>query len=350
MPVQGVRIAVDAMGGDHAPAAVVQGAVAAAGEASMRLLLVGPHDVLRAELDRFPEAAALSVEVIDAPDVVAMDEPFAAIARRQRRTSVRVAADLVARGLADALFTAGHSGAAILAAHASLGRMRGTDRPALAATLPTASGAAILVDAGATVECRPAHLLRFAELGSAYARVALGVVRPRVALLSNGQEAGKGNELIREASQLLSSSTLAFVGPVEANDLFVGDADVIVCDGFTGNVVLKTSEGLVETIEHLLADEVARTVTAQVGALMVRGAFRRFRTRLDYSESGGAPLLGVEGICVIGHGRSSARAIERGVALTARFAREGLVARLKQVLATVEAPHEQTSFETDTRR
>ncbi len=329
-----MRIAVDAMGGDQAPEMVVQGAVAAACHEPITLLLVGPQAVVRAEVQRYPEAAALAIEVIDAPDVVAMDEPYSAIARRQRKTSVRVAADLVGRGLADALFTAGHSGAAILAAHGAIGRLAGADRPALAATIPTMGGAAILLDAGATVECRPAHLLQFAHLGAAYARVALGVPRPRVALLSNGSEAVKGNELIREAYRLLEQSSLSFVGALEATDLFVGDADVIVCDGFTGNVALKTSEGLVETIEHLLGDEMARTVTAQVGALLTRGAFRRFRARLDYAEYGGAPLLGVEGLCVIGHGRSSARAIERGVALTARFAREGLVDRLREALSS----------------
>ena len=333
-----MRIAVDAMGGDQAPEVVVQGAVTAACQQAIHLMLVGPRSTIEAEVARYPEAAQLPIEIIDAPDVVAMDEPFSSIARRQRRTSVRVAADLVGRGVADALFTAGHSGAAILAAHGSLGRLPGADRPALAATIPTVSGAAILLDAGATVECRPGHLLQFAHLGAAYASVALGVTRPRVALLSNGQEAGKGNELIRETYRLLESSTLLFVGPVEATDLFVGDADVIVCDGFTGNVALKTSEGLVEAIEHLLADEIAKTVTAQVGALLTRGAFRRFRTRLDYSEYGGAPLLGVEGVCVIGHGRSSARAIERGVLLTARFARERLVDRLRQVLAATPPP------------
>ncbi len=350
MPGQAIRIAVDAMGGDHAPAVVVQGAIAAASEAAMQLLLVGPRDVLQAEVDRFPGAAALAIELVDAPDVVKMDESYASIARRRRRTSVRVAADLVARGLADGLFTAGHSGAAILAAHGALGRMTGADRPALAATIPTVNGAAILIDAGATVECRPAHLLQFAHLGAAYASVVLGVGRPRVAVLSNGQEAAKGNELIRDASRLLAGSSLAFVGPLEATDLFVGDADVIVCDGFTGNVALKTSEGLVETIEHLLTDEIARTVTAQVGALLVRGAFRRFRTRLDYSESGGAPLLGVDGVCVIGHGRSSARAVERGVTLTARFAREGLVDRLKRVLAAGQPSQGQTTVQTDSQR
>jgi phosphate acyltransferase len=325
-------VAVDVMGGEQAPEAVVQGAVAAALHGSIALSLAGPRAVIEAELARYPEAAGISLEILDAPDAVAMDEPLAAISRRQRRTSVRVAAEAVGRGLADGVYSAGHSGAAILAAHAALGRLDGADRPALAATLPTLSGSAVLVDAGATVSCRPVHLVQFAGLGAAYASIALDIARPRVALLSNGREAGKGTDLVREAYGLLEHSPLAFVGAIEATDLFAGEADVIVCDGFTGNVALKTSEGLVEAIEQLLADELASTVAAQVGALLTRGAFRRFRARLDYSEYGGAPLLGIDGLCVIGHGRSSARAVERGVALTAHFAREGLVDRLRASL------------------
>jgi phosphate acyltransferase len=326
------------MGGDHAPESVVQGAVAAAAQGRIGLTLAGPRAVIEAELARYPEASSIPLEILDAPDVVAMDEPLAAIARRQRRTSVRVAAEAVGRGLADGLYTAGHSGAAILAAHAVLGRLPGAERPALAATLPTLSGSAVLVDAGASVECRPEHLLQFARLGVAYACVALGVSRPRVALLSNGAESVKGTELVREAYRLLQASSMSFVGAVEATELFTGHADVIVCDGFTGNIALKTGEGLVDAIEQLLADELASTVAAQVGALLTRGAFRRFKSRLDYSEYGGAPLLGVGGLCVIGHGRSSARAVERGVTLTAHFAREGLMDRVRATLVSRDAP------------
>jgi phosphate acyltransferase len=326
------------MGGDHAPESVVQGAVAAAAQGRIGLTLAGPRAVIEAELARYPETSSIPLEILDAPDVVAMDEPLAAIARRQRRTSVRVAAEAVGRGLADGLYTAGHSGAAILAAHAVLGRLPGAERPALAATLPTLSGSAVLVDAGASVECRPEHLLQFARLGVAYACVALGVSRPRVALLSNGAESVKGTELVREAYRLLQASSMSFVGAVEATELFTGHADVIVCDGFTGNIALKTGEGLVDAIEQLLADELASTVAAQVGALLTRGAFRRFKSRLDYSEYGGAPLLGVGGLCVIGHGRSSARAVERGVTLTAHFAREGLMDRVRATLVSRDAP------------
>lgn len=326
-----IRIAVDAMGGDDAPRAVVLGALTAAREDQLALTLVGPRARLEDELARFPEVDSLSLRILDAPDVVGMDEP-ALVVRRRRSASVRVAAEAVASGEDAALFTAGHSGAAVLAAHAAFGLIDGIERPAIAATIPTLDGAAILVDAGASVSCRPDHLVVFARLGTAYARLVLGIERPRVGLLANGEEAGKGTPLVRAAHERLAATPVHFVGNLDGSELFTGAADVIVCDGFTGNVVLKTSEGLVEAIDGLMADEMARSVTAQVGAVLTRGALRRFRARLDYSEYGGAPLLGVRGVCVIGHGRSSARAIATGVRLAARFARERLVARLEDGL------------------
>ena len=326
-----MRIAVDAMGGDDAPRTVVQGAVAAAREDGLALTLVGARSRLEDELARFPEADALSLRILDASDVIGMDEPAMAV-RRRRDASVRVAAESVASGEDCALFTAGHSGAAVMAAHGAFGLLDGIERPAIAATLPTRDGAAILVDAGASVSCRPQHLVVFARLGAAYATVMLGIERPRIGMLSNGEEAGKGTTLVRSAHEQIAATPLAFVGNIDASELFSGAVDVIVCDGFTGNVVLKTSEGLVEAIDALMADEVARSVTAQVGAVLSRGALRRFRARLDYSEYGGAPLLGVRQVCVIGHGRSSPRAIATGVRLAARFARERLVARLEDSL------------------
>lgn len=332
-----MRIAVDAMGGDDAPRTVVLGAVTAAREDGVALSLVGPRTVLEDELARFPEVDSLSIRILDAPDVVGMSEPAFAV-RRRRDASVRVAAEAVAAGEDAGLFTAGHSGAAVLAAHGVFGLMTGIERPAIAATIPTLDGAAILVDAGATVSCRPAHLVVFARLGAAYARLVLGIESPRIGLLSNGEEVGKGTPLLRAAHDQLSAAPLHFVGNLDASELFTGAADVIVCDGFTGNVVLKTSEGLVEAIDGLMADEVSRSVTAQVGAVLSRGALRRFRARLDYSEYGGAPLLGVRQVCVIGHGRSSARAIATGVRLAARFARERLVARLEAGLLGATAP------------
>jgi len=329
-----MRIAVDAMGGDDAPGTVVRGALTAAREDGLALTLVGPRTRLEDELARVPDVDSLSLRILDAPDVVGMDESALAV-RRRRTASVRVAAEAVAAGEDAGLFTAGHSGAAVLAAHGAFGLMAGIERPAIAATLPTRDGVAVLVDAGASVSCRPAHLVVFARLGAAYARLMLGIEHPRVGLLANGEEAGKGTPLIREAHELLASTPVQFVGNLDASELFTGAADVIVCDGFTGNVVLKTSEGLVEAIDGLMADEMTRSVTAQVGAVLTRGALRRFRARLDYSEYGGAPLLGVRHVCVIGHGRSSPRAITTGVRLAAYFARERLVARLEDGLQGV---------------
>lgn len=324
------------MGGDDAPRSVVHGAVVAAREDGLSLTLVGAREVLEDELARYPEAASLSIRILDAPDVVAMDESALAV-RRRRSVSVRVAAEAVAAGEAAALFTAGHSGAAVVAAHGAFGLLDGIERPAIAATIPTREGAAVLIDAGASVSCRPEHLVVFAQLGAAYASVVLGVERPRVGLLSNGEEAGKGTTLVRHAHARIAETRLHFIGNLDASELFTGAADVIVCDGFTGNVVLKTSEGLVEAIDGLMAEEMARSVTAQVGAVLSRGALRRFRARLDYSEYGGAPLLGLRHLCVIGHGRSSPKAIATGVRLTARFARQQLVARLEDGLTRTTA-------------
>ncbi len=332
-----MHIAVDAMGGDDAPRSVVHGAVVAAREDGFALTLVGARTVLEDELSRFPEVDSLSIRILDAPDVVGMHEPALAV-RRRPRASVRVAADAVAAGDAAALFTAGHSGAAVLAAHGAFGLLEGIERPAIAATIPTRDGAAVLIDAGASVSCRPAHLAVFARLGAAYASVVLGVDRPRVGLLSNGEEAGKGTALVRGAHERIAETRLQFIGNLDASEVFTGAADVIVCDGFTGNVVLKTSEGLVEAIDGLMAEEVARSVAAQVGAVLTRGALRRFRARLDYSEYGGAPLLGLRHLCVIGHGRSSPKAIATGVRLAARFARQRLVARLQDELQASGAP------------
>ena len=213
----------------------------------------------------------------------------------------------MARGEAAALFSAGHTGATVMAAHGAFGMLPGVDRPALAATIPTRRSPAVLLDVGANVECRPQHLLQFAVMGSVYARVALGIDAPRVGLLSIGEEETKGNELTREAHQLLKASPLNFIGNVEARDVYSGAADVIVCDGFTGNVALKISEGLVETVEALLGEELSSTFTMRVGSLLSRRALRRFRRRVDYSEYGGAPLLGVAGLAIVGHGRSSAQ-------------------------------------------
>ncbi len=330
-----MRIAVDAMGGDHAPRRPVDGALAAARHLGLGIDLVGRADVIRAELIRHPDAEALDVSVVDAPDVVDMHESAAQTLRRKPRSSVMVAAGRVKDGHAAALVTVGHTGAAVVAAHAVFGMLEGVDRPALAPVVPTKRGSAVLLDAGATLECRPQHLMQFGILGSAYARLVLGIEQPRVGLLSIGEEESKGTELTREAHRLMRQAPLCFVGNVEARGIFAGDADVVVADGFTGNVALKLSEGVVEMVEDLLREELQSTFSSQMGYLLSQRAFRRFRKRVDYSEYGGAPLLGTAGVVVVGHGRSSVKAIRNAVAQAARFAGEGRWERMQKDVAAV---------------
>jgi glycerol-3-phosphate acyltransferase PlsX len=328
-----ISIAVDAMGGDHAPSAVVDGAVAAARHLAVQIALVGPTAVITSALAQHPDWSSLAIEIVEAPDVIAMTDSPAAALRRKPGASIRVAADLVAQTRAGALVSAGHTGATVMAAYGAFGTIAGVDRPALAASIPTLARPAVLVDAGANVECRPHHLLQFAVMGSVYARIAFGTDRPRVGLLSIGEEETKGNDLTREAHRLLKASPVNFIGNVEGREIYSGAADVIVCDGFTGNVVLKTSEGLVETVEALLGDELRGTFSSQVGYLLSRRAFRRFRRRVDYSEYGGAPLLGVAGLAIIGHGRSSAKAIRNAIAMAYRFATSDFIPRVEQEIA-----------------
>jgi phosphate acyltransferase len=335
-----IWIAVDAMGGDEGPRPAIDGALAAARHFELGVALVGAQATLEAELARLhPDLDSTRLRIVDAPDAIGMEESPAAALRRKPRASIRVAADLVARGEAAALFSAGHTGATVMAAHAAFGMVPGVDRPALAATIPTRGRPAVLLDVGASVECRPQHLLQFAVMGAVYARVALGIDAPRVGLLSIGEEATKGNELTREAHRLLKSAPLAFIGNVEARDVYSGIADVIVCDGFTGNVALKISEGLVEVIEGLLHDELSSTITMRVGSLLTRRALRHFRRRVDYSEYGGAPLLGVAGVAIVGHGRSSAKAVRNAVAMGYRFAASRFIQRVQDDIAAATVAH-----------
>lgn len=328
-----IRIAVDAMGGDLGPRTIVDGAVAAARDLDLALLLVGDPAVVEGELGRHADRASLDVQVLCAREVVEMTEPPAAALRRKPGASVRVAAQAVASGDAAALVSMGHTGASVMAAYTAFGTLPGVDRPALVATVPTRTGSAALLDAGANVECRPQHLLQFAIMGSAYARVALGLDRPRVGLLSIGQEATKGTELVREAHRMLKGAPVVFVGNIEARDVYAGQADVIVCDGFTGNVALKISEGLVDALERLLGEELSRTFSGMVGSLLSRRAFRRFRRRVDYSEYGGVPVLGVTRLCIVGHGRSSSKAVRNAVAMAYRGASQGMLDRIRLDLA-----------------
>jgi glycerol-3-phosphate acyltransferase PlsX len=331
-----IWVAVDAMGGDFAPAPAVEGALAATRHFDLGVLLVGRAATLEAELERLADVDRERVRVVDAPDVVGMNAAPASALRKMPAASIAVAASCVARGDASALVSAGHTGATVMAAHAAFGMLPGVDRPALAATIPTGGGQpAVLLDVGASVGCRPQHLLQFAVMGSVYARLAVDVARPRIGLLSIGEEETKGNELTREAHRLLKAAPLAFIGNIEARRVYSGDADVIVCDGFTGNVALKISEGLVDFIEG----ELSRTFAARVGSLLTRRALRHLRRRVDYSEYGGAPLLGVAGVTIVGHGRSNAKAVRNAVAMAYRFAVNNFIAQIEQDIAALAILH-----------
>jgi glycerol-3-phosphate acyltransferase PlsX len=301
------------------------------------VILTGPADTLRQELEILGGVAGLPLTILDAPQAVGMDESPLQAHRRKPGSSVRVAAAVVARGEAGALFSAGHTGATFLAARAAFGILPGVDRPALAVTVPTRAGAALLLDAGANIDCLPEHLCQFGVMGAAYAHVALHIERPRVGLLSIGEEAGKGNDLIREAHALLSRAPIEFLGNLEAREFFSGRADVIVCDGFTGNIALKVGEGLAELAQEMVREELGAELVSQIGGLLTRRAFARFRQRVDYAERGGAPLLGLAGLAVVGHGRSSPQAVESGIAMAARLAEQQVVSRLAEAMASNSA-------------
>ena len=314
------------MGGDDAPGAIVDGAVEAARELNVAVTLVGAEAALMSALAQHDGWRRLPIEIVDAPDVVGMgDAPVSAL-RRLPRASIRVAAEIVARAGQGAVVSAGNTGATVMAAHAAFGMLSGVDRPALATVVPTRGNPAVLLDCGANVECRPQHLLQFAIMGTVHARLALGLDAPRVGLLSIGEEETKGNELTREAHRLLKAAPVNFIGNIEGREIYRGEADVIVCDGFTGNIVLKTSEGLVEVVDDALGDAL-RDVPAG------RDAFERFRRRMDYSEYGGAPLLGVAGLVVVAHGRSSPRAMRNAIAMAARYAGGDFVSRVERDIA-----------------
>jgi glycerol-3-phosphate acyltransferase PlsX len=331
-------IAVDAMGSDRAPKPEIEGAILAARNHHVQVLLVGREDVLRQELTHHPQAARLPIEVVHASEVITMEDKAAQALRAKRDSSMRVGIRLVHNGRADGFVTAGNTGAAMATAKIILGTLPGVDRPALAAVFPTAAGtAAILVDVGANVDCKPNNLEQFAIMGEIYFRSIFGTRRPRVGLLSNGEEESKGNDLTRDAYKLLKQLPINFVGNVEGRDLYNGQVDVIVCDGFVGNVALKISEGVVELVREALKDSLRATITRQVGFLLSRKAFVEFKKRVDYTEYGGAPLLGLKGVCIVSHGSSNANAIKNAVRVASEFAQHQINAKIEQELSRLPA-------------
>jgi len=328
-------IAVDAMGGDHAPRAEVEGAVLAARELDVQVLLVGQENAVRAELAKHSHRG-LSLEVVHASEVITMHDSPTAAFRKKKDSSVHVAAKLVRSGEAAGMVSAGNTGAVMAVARFTLGTLPAVDRPALAAPFPTSRGTvSVMLDVGANVDSKAQHLEQFAVMGEIYYRVIFGTRRPKVALLSIGEEEIKGNELTRETYNRLKTMPLQFVGNVEGREVFAGNVDVIVCDGFIGNIALKISEGLVEHMIRMLKENLGSTFMAQLGGLLSRRAFHGLKKKLDYAEYGGAPLLGVKGITVIGHGRSNANAIKNAIRVATELARSRVNEKIEQELATV---------------
>jgi glycerol-3-phosphate acyltransferase PlsX len=336
-------IALDAMGSDRAPKPEIEGAIHAARQYGVRVVLVGPEATVKAELDRHRAAAHLPVEIVHASEYITMEDKVEAI-RAKRDSSMRVGLRLVREGQAAGFVTAGNTGAAMATAKIVLGAVPGVDRPALAAIFPTAPGTvAMLLDVGANVDCKPENLEQFAVMGDIYFSAMFGNVfgrrhgmaGPRVGLLSIGEEETKGNDLTREAFHLLKQLPLNFVGNVEGRDLYNGQVDVIVADGFVGNVALKISEGVANLVRTALKESLKATITRQVGALLSRSAFTDFKKRLDHTEYGGAPLLGVKGVCIITHGSSNGNAIKNAVRVAAEFAERGINDSIERGLAAL---------------
>jgi glycerol-3-phosphate acyltransferase PlsX len=319
------------MGGDHGPAVVVEGAATAVREFGASVILVGDRDAIEREVARL-DVGKLDIEIRHASQVVGMAETPSVALRRKRDSSLRIAAELVRDGHASAFISAGNTGAAMAIAMFVIGVLRGIDRPAIAAVLPSLKRYTVLLDVGANVAPKPWHLFQYALMGHVYARGILGVERPRVGLLSVGEEEGKGNDLTKEAYDQLKESSLNFVGNVEGRDIYNGSCDVVVTDGFTGNVALKISESLAEMLGAMIKEELTRDVRSKLGAALAMPAFARFRRRVDYTEMGGAPLLGIDGAGIICHGASPVKAIKNAVRVAAEWAKAGLNEHIKAAL------------------
>lgn len=328
-----IIVAVDAMGGDHAPAVEVEGAVAAARRWGMSIVLVGDQVRLQDELCKH-DVTGLDLSIRHASEVVGMHDSASDAVRKKKDSSIRVAYNLVKDGAAHAVVSAGNSGATMAAGMFVLKRISGIDRPAIATILPNLKDQTLVLDAGGNVDCKPHHLVQFALMGEVYARHILRKERPRIGLLSNGEEESKGNELTREVHAQLKNAPFQYIGYVEGRDIFNGNVDVVVCDGFVGNVVLKVAEGLADAIGSMLRHEIEQRFWSKIGYLLARPAFRSFKRKVDYAEYGGAPLLGIEGTGMICHGGSSPKAIMNAIQLAhdyvAKQVNEKLVIQFRQ--------------------
>jgi phosphate acyltransferase len=326
-----MKIAVDAMGGDYAPQTIVEGAYLAAKKHGIKIVLVGDEDAVSKELSKYA-TSKLPIHIHHAPHVVAMHDSPSLVVRRMKETSIKVAIDLAKEGAVSGVVSAGNSGAAMAVAMVLFRKLEGVERPAIATIHPAMKGSTVLIDSGGNVDCKAFHLVQFAVMGDAYAKSILRKAEPRIGLLSNGEEEGKGNDLTREVHEILSKTDLNYIGYVEGRDLNSGAVDVIACDGFVGNVVLKTSEGLWETIRDILKWEAQDNLRAKVAYFLMGRAMRRLEKKMDYSEYGGAPLLGVNGNCVICHGASNSKAIMNAILLASNLAENRLNEHLKKEL------------------
>lgn len=327
-----MRVAVDAMGGDNAPAVEVEGAIAASREFGVPVTLVGDELRLRQELAKHP-TGDVDITIHHASEVVGMHDSASDAVRRKRNSSVRLAFELVSEGQACAAVSAGNSGATMAAGMFVLKRISGIERPAIAQVFPTLKGKTLVLDVGGNVDCKASHLAQFAIMGQVYAKYAMGIENPSIGLLSNGEEDSKGNDLTRETNAILRQTSLNYAGYVEGRDIFKGTVEVVVCDGFVGNVVLKLSEGLAEATGTMLKREIMGDMVAKMGYLFMRGAFNRFKKTVDYAEYGGAPLIGINGVGMICHGGSNAKAIKNAIRFAHDYATSGVTQRIAETLS-----------------
>jgi glycerol-3-phosphate acyltransferase PlsX len=331
-----MKVAVDAMGGDFGPEVTVAGALSASREFQLEILLVGAESLIKREFDRLDHTRT-RVTIVDAAESIGMSEGILSF-RRKRRSSIRVGAQLVHDRQADALVSAGNTGAVVYITRKVLGALEGVERPALSLLVPTLDGLTLLTDVGANVNCSARHLEQFAHMGRIFMQTVLGIAEPRIALMSIGEERIKGNDVTLEVHDLLAESDLNFIGNIEGRDIYSGKADVIVSDGFTGNVALKTSEGMVETLEKLARNEIMKNIFAKIGYMLLRRHLKKIYKRVDYSEYGGAHLLGLNGVCIIGHGRSNPVAVKNAV----RLARDYVVGKVQEKIQSEMAGFKQS--------
>ena len=329
-----MKIVLDAMGGDFAPAVNVEAAVSAAREFGYEVVLVGKQEIIRPMLVQY-NTANLTLPIVHAPEVIEMDEHPAAAVKTKKNSSMVVGMDMVKRGEADAFVTMGNTGGGMAAALFRLGRIKGIHRAALSVLYPTVNGWCLILDVGANTDCKPEYLVQFALMGSIYAERVLGKRNPTVALVSNGEEETKGSQLVQEVHHLLKQSPINFIGNAEGRHIPTGYADVYVTDGFTGNVIIKLSEGMSSMVKTMLREEITRTTRGKVGGLLIKDAIKRMSKRTDYEEIGGAPLLGVDGVVIIGHGRSNARAVRSALRVAANAVDKRVVDAIEKGLSAL---------------